>query len=221
MIEPTNPADLQAAAITIGSFLLIGAGANYAQYQHKIETTPEKWQLTRAVPTLLVGALGGFVAWALGLPPEVAAVSGVIGGLVPIVDEVRSSSLTFADVYSIAQKGGDSPAASAAQGAEAAMNEVDSARVREGVRDIKETAEEHGNYYRDPDAILEDADLDGEMTREEYLGLRSPASDESESESGDADAEDDVDNGRRQFLAGRRLHDDDTEADDEVVRDGP
>ena len=180
MIETINPADLQAAAITIGSFLLVGAGANYVQYQHKVETTPEEWHLSRALPTLGVGALGGLVAWALGLPPEVAAVSGVLGGLVPIADEVRSSSLSFRETYSIARKGGDSPAASATRGAEAAMNDVDTSRVRAGVDEIRKASEESGGYYGDPEAIAEGIE---DEQRRQFLGLGAPT-DESESEQG-------------------------------------
>lgn len=173
MIESINPAELQTALFTIGTFLAIGAGTNYAQYQKKVEDTPEKWRFDKALPALGKGALAGAVAYFLGLPPEVTAIAGVLGGLLPIYEQVHHGSLTFGEVFSIARKGGDSPAASATRGAEAAYEGMDTSRVREGVEDIRRTAAEHDDSYGDPEAVAEGVE---DEERRQFLGLGTPTS---------------------------------------------
>lgn len=180
-----NAVELQTLIVTVGTFVLIGAGANYSQYQDKVENSPEKWQLGKALPTLGLGGLGGLVAYFIGLPPEVVAISAVLGGVIPIYEQVRHGSLTFWEVASIARKGGKSPAVSTKEGAEAAARSVDTDEIRGGVEKIREAAEEHGDYYGDGEAIVEGIPEDFEEERREALGLSLRVDGESEGEDGD------------------------------------
>lgn len=130
---------------TIGTFVLIGVAANIARYRESIsgDPDPEAWKPQKALPVILLGAVAGVLAYALGMPADLVLITGLLGGLVPISDELRSGGESFLETYRIARGRGRSPVDSAIAGATDAAGDVDHARVREGVDDIQREVEDY------------------------------------------------------------------------------
>lgn len=149
------------AVVTIAVFAGIGISANFSRYRDKIGDDPEEWQLAKAAPLLLVGTGGGVLAFALGLPADVTVIGGVIGGLIPIVDELRTGKVSFLETYRVARGKGKSQMESAAKAGRAASSEVDGSRIRGGTEKINDAVEQTEGPTPEP---ANESDPRGEKT---------------------------------------------------------